>query len=126
MKLFKILGVIVLISFFTMGNVLAQSVKSMSDVKKAVPVSSTYYVAIPHKVEQCMKLMEGMGAKGDAYLSKFKFGCMSGDHTAYGFVKGSSVDEVRKTLPENVQASAKIEKVDAFTAQQIKDLHKGM
>jgi len=66
-----------------------------------------------------------MKGKGDAFLSKFEFGCMSGDHTAYAFLTGKSEDDVRQMLPKDEQASAKIQKVDKFTSEQIEKLHKG-
>jgi hypothetical protein len=66
-----------------------------------------------------------MKGKGDAFLSKFEFGCMSGDHTAYAFLTGKSEDDVRQMLPKDEQASANIQKVDKFTSEQIEKLHKG-
>jgi hypothetical protein len=86
--------------------------------------SNVYYVQLTHTPEQCMKMLDDMKTKGDAYLSKFEFGCMSGDHTAYGFLTGKSEDDVRQMLPKEEQASAKIQKVDKFTSAQIEQLHK--
>ena len=130
MKAMKIVGAIVLFAFFTLNNALAQDNMSKSAEKKEAKMNkamnNTYLVIAPHTHEQCLKLLDETKAKGDAYLSKFKFGCASGDHTAYAFLTGSSEDAVRKMLPEEIQASAKIEKVDTFTPSQISDLHKSM
>jgi hypothetical protein len=133
MKATKIIGAVFLAGFFTVGNVLAQSNDAMkkSAAKKETKMNkammnNTYLVIAPHTTEQCMKLIEEMSTKGYAYLSKFKFGCKSGDHTSYAFLTGASEDDVRKMLPDEVQASAKIEKIDTFTPQQIADMHKGM
>jgi hypothetical protein len=49
---------------------------------------------------------------------------MSGDHTAYGFLEGKSEADVKLMLPKDVQETAKIEKVDKFTADQIEKIHK--
>ena len=87
--------------------------------------SNVYYVQAPHSPEQCLKMLDDMKTKGDAYLSKFEFGCLSGDHTAYAFLTGKSEEDVRQMLPKEVQASAKIQKVDKFTQDQIEKLHKG-
>ena len=122
MKAIKLITAILLIGFFTIGNVLAQSNKSSAKTTAA----NTYLVTIQHTPEQCMKVMNGINAKGSAYLSEFRFGCMSGDHTAYAFLKGSSEEAVLKTLPADVQPMAKIEKVDKFTPEQIKEMHKNM
>jgi hypothetical protein len=122
MKAIKFITAILLISLFTTGNVLAQSNKS-----SAKPATgNTYLVKIQHTPEQCMKVMNGIGAKGSAYLSEFRFGCMSGDHTAYAFLKGSSEEAVLKTLPADVQSMAKIEKVDKYTPEQLEKMHKNM
>jgi hypothetical protein len=58
------------------------------------------------------------------FLSKFEFGCMEGDHTAYGFLQGKSVQDVRMMLPKEEQSEAKIQKVDRLTADQITKMHK--
>ena len=50
---------------------------------------------------------------------------MAGDHTAYAFLEGKSEADVRASLPKDLQANAKIQKVDKFTPDQIEKLHKG-
>jgi hypothetical protein len=86
--------------------------------------SSKYYVQIKHTPEQCLKTLDDIKGKGDAVLSKFEWGCMSGDHTAYAFLEGKSEADVKALLPKDLQASAKIQKVDKFTADQIEKIHK--
>ena len=85
---------------------------------------TTYHVQAAHTPEQCLTSLTEMKAKGDSYLSKFEFGCMSGDHTGYAFLEGTSVENVRQMLPKEEQATAKIEKVDKFTVAQIEQMHK--
>jgi len=92
--------------------------KTMTPAKE-----SSYFVQISHTNSQCMTTLNEMKSKGDPYLSKFWFGCNSGDHTAYGILKGSSEDAVRKMLPKDEQANAKIEKVDQFTIAQLSKMH---
>lgn len=86
--------------------------------------NNTYFVRAPHTEDQCMKLLDQVNAKGDKYLSQFKYGCNSGDHASYAFIEALSEDAARKVLLKELQATAKIEKVDTFTAKQIEDLHK--
>lgn len=83
-----------------------------------------YFVQSTHTPEQCVSTLTEMKEKGDAMLSKFEFGCMSGDHTAYAFLEGTSESDVRQMLPKDLQSSAKIKKVDKFTSDQIDKIHK--
>jgi len=134
MKAMKILMTMILVAGFMMSNGSARSSKSSAKrmeipetkMSKTTATTNTYLVTAPHTKEQCMAVMDDMKSKGDAYLSKFKFGCMSGDHTSYAFLEAASEDAARKMLPKDVQANAKIEKVDVFTAKKIEDLHNGM
>jgi len=113
MKTIKIILAIILIAG---GSVMGGNPKAPSK-------ENSYFVQVPHTHEQCMNTMNEMKEKGDAYLSKFWFGCMSGDHTVYSILKGTSEDEVRKMLPKNEQKSAKIVKVDKFTIAQLEKMH---
>lgn len=115
MKTLRFLMVAILIGIA--GSAFAQSSTSASKTQ-------TYLVTIPHTPEQCLNTLDDMKAKGDAFLSKFEFGCMDGDHTAYAFVDGTSPDNVRKMLPEKQQKAAKIIKVNKMTAAQIEKIHK--
>jgi hypothetical protein len=83
-----------------------------------------YFVQATHTPETCLNTLTSMKAKGDAMLSKFEFGCMSGDHTAYAFLEGTSEADVKQSLPKDVQANVKIKKVDKFTGDQIEQIHK--
>ena len=85
---------------------------------------SVYFVQAPHTPEQCLGTLTDLKTKGDQYLSKFEFGCMSGDHTAYAFLEGKSEEDVKMMLPKDMQALAKVEKVDKFTPEQIEKIHK--
>jgi hypothetical protein len=117
-----------------MSNSSAQSAKkdvketAKAEMKAAKPgtTESTYFVMAPHTKESCMKVLDELKAKGEGNLSKYKFGCMAGDHTSYAFLKAPSEEALRKMLPEDVLANAKIQKVDAITVKQIEEFHKQM
>lgn len=134
MKTMKFFGAFLLICFFTMSNVAAQTEKkdakdaaaTEAKTAKAATTNNTYFVMAPHTKESCMKVLDELKAKGEDNLSKYKFGCMAGDHTSYAFLKAPSEDALRKMLPEDVLANAKIQKVDVITAKQIEEFHKGM
>lgn len=134
MKTMKLIGAFLLICVFPSSNVNAQSnkkdakdaVKSEAKMAKATTMDNTYFVMAPHTKESCMKVLDELKAKGEDNLSKYKFGCMAGDHTTYAFLKAPSEESLRKMLPADVLANAKIQKVDAFSIKQIEDFHKGM
>jgi hypothetical protein len=121
MKTAKLISAIIII---TLWSVVMQASKPDTKGKAATSKESTYFVQIPHDPAQCLNFTNEMKGKGDQYLSKYWFGCLEGDHVAYGFIMGTSVDEVRAGLPKDFQANAKIEKVDKLTAQQIENIHK--
>jgi hypothetical protein len=112
----------------TAGSAVAQSAKADAEVQaKSVSkaeANSTFFVQLPHTKEQCMTALVDMKNKGDNMLSHFEYGCMSGDHTAYGFLEGTSVEGLRSTLPVSEQKQAKIIKVNKFTVAEIEKYHK--
>jgi len=134
MKTMKFFGTFLVLCLFMMSNVIAQTEKKdvknavKSDVKanKGATMDNTYFVMAPHTKESCMKVLDELKSKGEDDLSKYKFGCMAGDHTSYAFLKAPSEDALRKMLPADVLANAKIQKVDVITAKQIEEFHKGM
>jgi len=115
MKTLRFLMVAILIG--TVGSAFAQT--STSGNK-----SQTYLVKVPHTQEQCLASLDNMKTKGDAFLSKFEFGCMDGDHTAYAFIEGTSAENVKKMLPESEQKAAKVTKVNKLTTADIEKIHK--
>ena len=83
-----------------------------------------YFVQATHNREQCLNNLDEMKTKGEGFISKFEFGCNSGNHTGYAFLEATSEENVRLMLPKAVQANAKILKVDKFTLAQIEQIHK--
>ena len=116
--------------FFAMiciaGSAFAQDQpKAKADEKSTEAVGvSDFFVQIPHTKEQCMQAMDEMKSKGDELLSKFEYGCASGDHTAYGFLKGKSVESVKSMLPAAEMANARVVKVQKLTTADIEKMHK--
>jgi len=113
------------------GMSYGQNQPAVSDAPEATGMSesaaiSTFFVQVPHTKEQCMQALDEMKNKGDAFLTSFEYGCVSGDHTAYGFLKGTSKDAVKQMLPKSEQADAKIVKVKKFTSAEIESMHKSM
>lgn len=115
MKTLKIISSVFLMSL---------CIVSFSQTTPAGAKAGHYYVQTSHTQEQCLNTLVDIKSKGDPFLSKFEFGCMSGDHTAYAFLDGKSEADVRMMLPKDAQTNAKIQKVDKFTGDQIEKLHK--
>ena len=115
----KTLNIMVAMLLISASTVFAQNAKKGS-------MTNTYFVMTTHTPEQCMNNAMELKEKGDAYISKFWFGCHSGNHTGYAFLSGTSEDDVRKMLVKNAQADAKIVKVDKFTVAGIEKLHQDM
>jgi hypothetical protein len=115
MKTVKILATVFLLSLCFV---------SFSQSTKTSTQKSVYFVQTSHTPEQCLNTLTEIKSKGDAFLSKFEFGCMSGNHTGYAFLEGTSEENVRMMLPKDAQATADIKKVGKFTSAQIEQLHK--
>ncbi|HEX2396381.1 MAG TPA: hypothetical protein VHI78_13625 [Bacteroidales bacterium] len=113
------------------GSMYAQDQPAVKEDKEESGMSesagvSDFFVQIPHTKEQCVQTLQNMNDKGEQLLSDFEFGCSSGDHTAYGFVKAKSKEEVKQMLPVSEQASVKIVKVKKYTPAEIESMHKTM
>lgn len=119
MKTLKLFMLFTMIGTF--GSTFAQTTKPAA---KAETKPSVYFVQVPHTKEQCMTALVEMKNQGESILSKFEYGCMSGDHTAYGFLEGKSEESVKLMLPEAERTTAKIVKVNKFTAAEIEKMHK--
>ena len=120
MKTIRLLYLVTFIGIF--GSTFAQSAKP--EAKKETTVSM-FFVQIPHTKEDCMTALVDMKSKGDDLLSKFEYGCMSGDHTAYGFLEGTTAESIKQSLPGINQKNAKVVKVKKFTAAEIEKMHHG-
>lgn len=91
--------------------------------KAAAPAAAKaeFLIISPHTPEECMAALEQAETLGS--LSKFEWGCKSGDHTAYAFVQAASAEDALKLVPANVRAQAKAVKVTKFTPAEIKSMH---
>ena len=83
-----------------------------------------FMIESPHTKEECSQTLEATLKEGEDALKKFAWGCMSGDHTAYAMVSVSSEMEARDMVPSLVRAKARVVKVDRFTPEQIRAMHK--
>jgi hypothetical protein len=77
----------------------------------------------PHTKEECMMVLDQMASRGQRDLSEWKFGCQTGDHTAYAIVQASNEQEALRLVPDVVRSKARVEKVDQFSPDQIRAFH---
>ena len=85
--------------------------------------TDTFMVVSPHTEKECLVGLDSLASKGDKALKQWEFGCLSGDHTAYGTISASSESEALGAVPESVRPRAHAVKVTQFTTQQVKALH---
>jgi hypothetical protein len=81
-----------------------------------------FMVIASHTPEDCLKVLDDMSGKSSKLLSKFDWGCMAGDHTAYAVFDAKDEAAVKAMLPDDMK-NAKIVKLNKFTAAQIKSFH---
>jgi hypothetical protein len=112
------------VKFLMIAIMLGIVSSAFAQAPKPAAKSNVFLVQIPHTKEQCLTTMDDFKGKGQVFLSKFEWGCMSGDHTAYAFLEGNTEESVRQMLPADAQKAAKITKVDKLTAEQIEKFHK--
>jgi hypothetical protein len=121
MKTMKL--IIAMIMICSVSSIMAQTAKPAAGKPTAAKMNY-YFVSAPHTEATCMNNADELKDKGDAFLSKFYFGCHHGDHTSYAILQGTSEDAVRKTLIKSQQDVAKIVPVDKMTVDEILKYHK--
>lgn len=82
-----------------------------------------YMITSAHEPEQCLDALDGILAKGTGSLNKFVFGCREGDHTGYAIVEAENRSAALDMLPDSMQETACVAKVDRLTPADIKAFH---
>ena len=83
----------------------------------------TYLIESPHTKEECLQALDDVLARGPEFLTKFEWGCMSGDHTAWAVVEAPNETAARTMVPVLVRNKARIVEVGKITPEQIKSFH---
>jgi hypothetical protein len=84
-----------------------------------------YLIKAPHTKEECLRALDETLGKGPDVLAQFEWGCMKGDHTAYGIVRAENVTAARNLVPEIVRNKATIQEVTRISPDQIRQFHQG-
>jgi hypothetical protein len=82
-----------------------------------------YLIASKHTPEECLRALDEELSKGPETLDKFVYGCKDGDHTGYAIVTVKSLSDALAMVPDFLQESACITRVDKFTPADIKAFH---
>jgi hypothetical protein len=93
-----------------------------SAVKPNSPGMKEYLVTVPHTAAECVNVLEDF--RSNSALSKFEFGCKSGDHTAYRMVSARSAEEALALVPPKERSRAKAVELHKFTIEELGQLHK--
>jgi len=84
---------------------------------------SRYLITSRHEPAECLRALDEELAKGPGVLDKFVYGCKEGDHTAYAIVESKSLSDALGLVPDFLQNSACVTRVDRFTPADIKSFH---
>jgi hypothetical protein len=84
-------------------------------------LKSRYLITVPHTPETCLKALDETEAQKN--LGKWDWGCGSGDHTGYLIVETDSDAAALSQVPPSQRAVAKVQKLNKFTAAEVRSLH---
>jgi hypothetical protein len=82
-----------------------------------------YLITSAHEPEQCLDALDEIMAKRPDTLNKFVYGCKEGDHAGYAIVDAESRSAALNLLPDILQETACVTKVDKFTPADIRAFH---
>jgi len=84
-----------------------------------------YLIESMHTPEECLQALDQMALRPHD-LSKFEWGCKSGDHRGFAFVDAKSDAEALNVIPASFRSKAKAIKMDKFTQKDLQAIHKEM
>jgi hypothetical protein len=85
-----------------------------------------FLIESPHTSQECMQVIDDTLSKGSNVLSKFEWGCMSGEHTGWALVKAKSESDAKKLVPSRVRGKTRVVKVSKISPKQIREYHEKM
>lgn len=77
-----------------------------------------------HTPEQCMQTLDEFEQQSQPLLEQARFGCRSGEHTAWAMVEASSEDEARTMLPRSMRGTSRVVRVERMTPERIREMHR--
>jgi hypothetical protein len=115
------LTAILLLILFESGTT---STYSQQQTKSTNPdTMNSYLIKFPHTPGTCLATLDKFSSNAPELLNRIEWGCMSGDHTGYLIVERKNEVSALQTIPAVLRSDAKVEKLDKFTMEQIKEFH---
>ena len=81
-----------------------------------------YLVESPHTAQDCEQTIKQVAAMG--YILHYDWGCKSGVHKGWAVIESDSDTEALMTVPPFVRHNAKATKIDRYSLDDFRDLHK--
>lgn len=88
--------------------------------------SMRYLIMTSHTPEKCLADLDAVAGSRPEMLDRIEWGCKGGDHTGYIIVEATSEQAARQMLPAPMQATARVVRLNRFTADDIRSLHQTM
>jgi hypothetical protein len=83
-----------------------------------------YLITSKHEPDQCIRALDEELVKGPSILDRFVFGCKEGDHTGYAIAEVKNLSDALAMVPDFLQETACVTKVDKYTPAEIRAFHK--
>jgi hypothetical protein len=84
-----------------------------------------YIVISPHTAEECKMAVKEFRIFNAGFLTRFEWGCLDDDHTAYTIINAESHEEAKMSVPSLFREKAKIVELTYFDPMKTKDpIHK--
>lgn len=84
---------------------------------------TNYIVESSHTPQECLKALDEILANSPQLLSKFEWGCNTGDHTGWANIQANNKTDIKSQIPSFIEKRTRIVEVGKFTPEQIKSFH---
>jgi hypothetical protein len=85
---------------------------------------SRYLIYAAHEPEECVKTLDYYLQAGAHYLTHAEWGCSGGVHAEWLIVEAESESDALLMVPPIVRRQAQLIKLNRFSPEQIRALHK--
>ena len=80
-----------------------------------------YIVISPHTAEDCKMAVKEFRLHNAGFLTRFEWGCMDNDHTAYVIIDAENHETARMSVPPVFREKSKVIKLTSFDPMKTKD-----
>ncbi len=84
-----------------------------------------YIVISPHTAEECRMAVKQFRTYNAGFLTRFEWGCMDNDHTAYVIIDAESHEQAKMSVPPVFREKVKVVELTYFDPAKKSDpIHK--